>query len=72
MKKQMLKGVTVQLDAETTLALNRVREQIRVGLDEAGFNGLAMMPSLGAIARETLRRGLGLPPTKSNAELFKK
>lgn len=58
-------GVTVQLDSELTIELNRARQDVIEKLNESGLNGLAMAPSLGALARMHLRKSLGLPETKN-------
>ena len=60
------KGVTVMLDADLTLELNQVRQATITKLNESGFNGLAMAPSLGALARMQLRKSLGMPEKKSD------
>lgn len=64
--KQKPKGITVQLDTELSLALNRSRQQIIDELNASGFNGLAIAPSLGALARMALRKSLGLPENKKD------
>lgn len=61
MKQTKSKGVTVALDSEITLALNRVRNEVIAGLDKSGLNGMAMAPSLGALARLSLRKTMDLP-----------
>lgn len=64
--KQKPKGVTVLLDADLTLALNRMRQGVIEHLNDSGLNGLAMAPSLGALARMQLRKSLGLPENKND------
>ncbi|MBA3175198.1 hypothetical protein CBX59_001950 [Salmonella enterica] len=66
MKQTKPKGVTVALDAEISLALNQARNEVIEGLNKSGFNGLAMAPSLGAMARMSLRKALGLPENKQD------
>jgi len=66
MKETKPKGVTVALDTELTVALNAARNQVIEELNKSGFNGLAMAPSLGALARMSLRKALGLPENKND------
>lgn len=65
-KKKKPDGVTVMLDAEISLELNRARQAVIEALNLGGYNGLAMAPSLGALARMTLRKALGLPENKND------
>lgn len=58
------KGVSIYLDGETSLALNAIRNDIIRGLDESGMNGLAMAPTIGYLARQVLRKAIGLKEIK--------
>ena len=64
MKEKKPKGVTVLLDADIALALNQARNEVISSMNQAGLNGLAMAPSLGALARMQLRKSLGMPENK--------
>ncbi|EOV9570215.1 hypothetical protein ACN5LI_001835 [Cronobacter turicensis] len=65
-KKKKPDGVTVMLDGDITLELNRARQAVIDSLNLGGYNGLALAPSLGALARMTLRKALGLPENKND------
>lgn len=52
------KAVSVYIDDETALVLNRVREEIRQRYEREGIPGNA--PTIGWLARTMLRKKLGL------------
>ncbi len=59
------KGLSVYLDDETTLVLNRLREEIRQRYEREGIPGNA--PTIGWLARSLLREKLGMAPAKNDA-----
>ncbi|MFP2504502.1 hypothetical protein [Buttiauxella brennerae] len=64
MKQKKPAGVTVLLDSDLTLALNDARNKTIAKINESGLNGMAMAPSLGALARMALRKAMGMPENK--------
>lgn len=56
-------AISVHLDDEITLALNRLREGVRKQNEVAGLPPMA--PSLGWLARSLLRDKLGLVDSKA-------
>ncbi|MBJ8978551.1 MAG: hypothetical protein KIC48_11010 [Citrobacter sp.] len=59
------KGLSVYLDDETTLVLNRLREEIRQRYEREGIPGNA--PTIGWLTRSLLREKLGMVPAKNDA-----
>lgn len=59
------KGLSVYLDDETTLVLNRLREEIHQRYEREGIPGNA--PTIGWLARSLLREKLGMAPAKNDA-----
>lgn len=59
------KGLSVYLDDETTLVLNRLRAEIRQRYEREGIPGNA--PTIGWLTRSLLREKLGMDPAKNDA-----
>ncbi|EFC3660671.1 TPA: hypothetical protein SI588_002983 [Escherichia coli] len=59
------KAVSIYLDNETALALNRLREEIRKKNSETGMELPA--PSIGWLARSLLRQKLGITEDKKDS-----
>ena len=66
MTGKKLSGASVFMDGELTLALNRLREEIRQKNEANGMP--AMVPSIGWLARELLRDKLGLKDSKASKQ----
>lgn len=58
----MKNSMSVHLDSDITLALNRLRMQCQEESEKAGL-GWDATPTLGWLARSVLRKGLGLNDT---------
>lgn len=59
------KAMSVYIDDETTLMLNRLREQIRQKNESDGLP--AQTPTIGWLARTLLREKLGMVAAKDDA-----
>lgn len=59
------KAMSVYIDDETTLALNRLREEIRQRNEKDGLP--AQTPTIGWLARTLLREKLGMGAAKNDA-----
>ncbi|HIC1936944.1 TPA: hypothetical protein ACW0QD_004710 [Citrobacter freundii] len=59
------KAMSVYIDDETTLVLNRLREEIRQRYEREGIPGNA--PTIGWLTRSLLREKLGIAPAKNDA-----
>jgi len=59
------KSMSVYIDDETALTLNRLREEVRQRYNREGIPGNA--PTIGWLARSLLREKLGLTPAKNDA-----
>lgn len=59
------KAISVYIDDETALALNRLREEIRKNNESDGLP--AQTPTIGWLARTLLRGKLGLSAEKNDA-----
>ena len=59
------KAMSVYIDDETTLALNRLREEIRQKNESDGLP--AQTPTIGWLARTLLREKLGMSAAKNDA-----
>jgi hypothetical protein len=59
------KAMSVYIDDETALTLNRLREEVLQRYDREGIPGNA--PTIGWLARSLLREKLGLTPAKNDA-----
>lgn len=59
------KAMSVYIDDETTLMLNRLREEVRQRYEREGIPGNA--PTIGWLARSLLREKLGMDPAKNDA-----
>lgn len=59
------KSMSVYIDDETSLALNRLREEIRQ--KNEGADHPALTPTIGWLARMLLREKLGLGDAKNDA-----
>ncbi|WP_417027667.1 hypothetical protein [Citrobacter sp.] len=59
------KSMSVYIDEETSLMLNRLREEIRQRYEREGIPGNA--PTIGWLARSLLREKLGMAPAKNDA-----
>ncbi|MFP2682431.1 hypothetical protein [Enterobacter ludwigii] len=59
------KAMSVYIDDETALALNRLREEIRQKNESDGFP--AQTPTIGWLARTLLREKLGMSAAKNDA-----
>ncbi|HEF0060933.1 hypothetical protein GW721_04875 [Citrobacter braakii] len=57
--------MSVYIDEETSLMLNRLREEIRQRYEREGIPGNA--PTIGWLARSLLREKLGMAPAKNDA-----
>ncbi|HCC8365136.1 TPA: hypothetical protein SCS03_000370 [Citrobacter freundii] len=57
--------MSVYIDDETTLMLNRLREEVRQRYEREGIPGNA--PTIGWLARSLLREKLGMNPAKNDA-----
>ncbi|WP_275260425.1 hypothetical protein [Citrobacter freundii] len=60
-----LKAMSVYIDEETSLMLNRLREDVRQRYEREGIPGNA--PTIGWLARSLLREKLGMAPAKNDA-----
>ncbi|MCU6336132.1 hypothetical protein KW823_06255 [Enterobacter quasiroggenkampii] len=59
------KAMSVYIDDETALALNRLREEIRQKNESAGLP--TQTPTIGWLARALLREKLGMGAAKNDA-----
>lgn len=64
MTQKKSKALSVYLDDEIALKLNRLREEVRKNSAASGMPDLA--PSLGWLARSLLREKLGITPAKND------
>lgn len=58
-------AMSVYIDDETALVLNKLREEIRQRFEREGIPGNA--PTIGWLARSLLREKLGMTPAKNDS-----